>query len=531
MRQGRTLHPQPERTGKSPYLQGWSLLFLLLFLMLTVLPVPAEETASMKFIGAARSVGGSAILLQTEKYRLLIDFGLYTDREQGERNREIPFDPATIDAVILTHAHSDHAGRIPLLYRHGFRGRIIGTSATKSLLKILWSSRPTSGNKDEGEQFRPGEVQEILKNYHALPYERLLSLTPELGIRLLDAGHILGSAMVEIRMRSGGEKTKIVLTGDMGNADIPLLRGPARITEGDFVVVEATYGAAWRTVPGQMENFAREIRETLAAGGSVLIPAFSLDRTQKVLFTLGRLRSTGLIPEATPVFADSSLGGKITLAYRRHRSYLHPDVQRSMDEGRDPFSFPGLRQVSGAEALAAHGRTGGAIYVTSSGMLDHGNAPNHLERMCGDPKNLLAIVGWQAPGSLGAQLLEGRRRIFIPLREGEGNPQNRQRSEKEVKMRVRKFDLFSNHADACQLLSWLANFTKTKRIFVVHGDGDNTQRLAALIERNLGFQAVSPMAGESFPLSGAGGGHRRKSAVAPCAGLEKTAKTEVKGED
>ena len=506
------------------------LLITLLVTLLAVTPVRAEAPAVLTFLGAARTVGGSALLLETERSKILIDFGLVIDGENTGGNAVLSFDPAAIDYVILTHAHSDHAGRIPLLYRRGFRGRVIGTAATKSLINLTLAAGLTYGDGNGDDLFGPPDVEAVMRNYLSLPYERRHKLNGEVSIRLQDAGHILGSAMVELWVGEGNNCVKIVFTGDMGNKGIPLLREPAVLTEGDFIVIEATYGTVWRETAGQEEAFARELSSTLAAGGSVLIPAFTLDRTQKVLFTLGRLKRRGLIPATTPVFADSSLGRKITRAYRRHGNYLHPDRQREMNAGRDPFRFEGLQEVNGATALQAHAEIRGAIYVTSSGMLEHGNAPRHLEKMAADPKNLLAIVGWQAPNTLGAALLAGRRRVAIPLREPQGDSGALPRKETDIRMRVKRFEMFSNHADACQLLTWLARFPRTKQVFVIHGDSDNTRRLAAMIVKNLGFPAVAPEHGQRFFLNPGLADHRRRSGAAPCAGLKKTTGSEDKDE-
>jgi len=244
-----------------------------------------------------------------------------------------------------------------------------------------------------------------------------------------------------------------------------------------------------------------------------------MDRTQKVLFTIGRWQRRGLLPAATPVYADSSLGGKITEAYRRHRNYLHPEAQREFDAGRDPFQFPGIAKAERRRALLTHEQRQAAIYVTSSGMLDHGNAPRHLKRMGGDPRNLLAIVGWQAPGSLGEALLTGRRRVAIPPFHLPGNGAPQPGVETEIRMRVKRFDFFSNHADACRILTWLSRFPKTKQVFVIHGEGENTGRMAAVIERNLGFPAVAPDGNERFSITAPLPDHERLPDAIPCRGL------------
>ena len=234
---------------------------------------------------------------------------------------------------------------------------------------------------------------------------------------------------------------------------------------------------------------------------------------------LGRLKREGIIPEQTPIYADSGMAKRITRIYGRYSGHFHPEARKLTDGGQDLFRFPGIYDVSGAEALRAHDLGMPAIYLTSSGMLDHGNAPQHLEKMVEEPQNLLAIVGWQAPGSLGSRLLAGERRVRIPIRrEGEGGA-GTDSVEKDVKMRIMQFDLFSNHADACQMLNWLAGFGKTKQVFVVHGDKENTINLARIIDRNLGFKAVAPELNDRIILSADQPYRNLKTGAIPCAGL------------
>jgi metallo-beta-lactamase family protein len=456
----------------------------------------------------------------------------------------LPFDPSTIDYVLLTHAHNDHAGRIPLLYKRGFRGKVVGIGATKTLTRLLLGASLDYTDREAVAPFGSQDIAAMTKNFMSLSYDRKIDLSPEIAVRFRNAGHILGSAIIEIWCKDGEKNIKIVFTGDMGNASIPLLKAPFDVREGDFVIVEATYGTTPRTgskttpmifpkskhdsnsLDNKMTQFGTEIRKTLEAGGSVLIPAFTLDRTQKVLFMMGRLKREGIIPEQTPVYADSGMARKITRIYGRYGGHFHPEARKLIDEGHDLFRFPGFHDVSGAVSLRAHDLGKPAIYVTSSGMLDHGNAPQHLEKMIEDPHNLLAIVGWQAPGSLGSRLLAGEQRVIIPVRrEGEGGA-GAGRVTKDVKMSIMKFDLFSNHADVCQMLTWLAGFGKTKQVFVVHGDQENTVDLARMIDRNLGFKAVAPELNDRYFLSADQQDRERKIGAKPCDGLGGSEKQE-----
>jgi len=506
------------RTGEPAAIQWRRMLSALIVFLFLALPSWAQAKTSLQFLGAARTVGGSACLLETGKSKILIDFGLFMNHEDRFRNNTVPFDPSSIDYVLLTHAHSDHGGRIPLLYKKGFRGKVVGIGATKTLIRKLLGAGLDYTDGETVALFGSQDIEAMMKNFLPLAYDRKIDLSPDIAVRFRNAGHILGSAMIEIWCRDGGKAIKIVFTGDMGNASIPLLKAPFDIREGDYVIVEATYGASQRTM-NKTDQFGTELRKTLQGGGSVLIPAFTLDRTQKVLFMLGKLKREGIISEQTPVYIDSGMAKGITRIYGRYSGHFQPEARKLMEGGKDLFNFPGLRDVSGAEAIRMHDLGRPAIYVTSSGMLDHGNAPLHLEKMSEDPKNLLAVVGWQAPGSLGSRLLAGERRVRIPVpREGKGGV-NAGNVEKDVKMRIIQFDLFSNHADACRILNWLAGFEKTKQIFVVHGVKENTIDLARIIGRNLGFKAVAPELNDRIILSAAERDRNLKAGAIPCAGL------------
>jgi len=525
------------QTGEPAEIQWRRVLSTILIFLFLALPSQAQATIYLQFLGAARTVSGSACLLETGKLRILIDFGLFMSPEDRFRNDLLPFDPSTIDYVLLTHAHSDHAGRIPLLYKKGFRGKVVGIGATKVLTRLIIGASLDHTDRETVALSGSQDIAAMMRNFMSIPYDRKLDLSPEIAVRFRNAGHILGSAIIEIWCKDGEKNIKIVFTGDMGNASIPLLKAPFDVREGDFVIVEATYGTTPRTgsktipvifpkpkhdsnsLDSKMTKFGTEIRKTLEAGGSVLIPAFTLDRTQKVLFILGRLKREGIIPEQTLVYADSGMARKITRIYGRYGGHFHPEARKLTDEGHDLFRFPGFHDVSGAVSLRAHDLGKPAIYVTSSGMLEHGNAPQHLGKMIEDPHNLLAIVGWQAPGSLGSRLLAGEQRVIIPVRrEGEGGA-GAGRVAKDVKMSIKMFDFFSNHADACQLLTWLAGFRKTKQVFVVHGDQENTLDLARIIEGNLGFKAVAPELNDRIVLSADQQYRERKPGIMPCAGL------------
>ncbi|MDQ1278451.1 MAG: hypothetical protein QG555_1494 [Thermodesulfobacteriota bacterium] len=246
----------------------------LIFLFLA-LPSWVEATTSLRFLGAARTVGGSACLLEAGKTKILIDFGSFMSREDRFLNNILPCDPSSIDYVLLTHAHSDHGGRIPWLYKSGFRGKVVGIGATKTLAGVILAASLDYGDRETAARFGSQDIEAMMKNFMSLAYDRKIDLSPGIAVRFRDAGHILGSAMIEIWCQEGEKAIKIVFTGDMGNTSIPLLKAPFEIRAGDYVIVEATYGATQRTMD-KRTPFGTELRTTLQGGGSVLIPAFAL---------------------------------------------------------------------------------------------------------------------------------------------------------------------------------------------------------------------------------------------------------------
>jgi metallo-beta-lactamase family protein len=248
-----------------------------------------DHSPSIRFLGAARTIGGSASLIDTGHLRLLLDFGSFPDGKKRDESLERSFDPASIDYVLLTHAHADHAGRIPLLYRWGFKGRVIGTDATRSLLRITLAQSLTIMEERGAADYDRADVERMLKNYLVVPYGQKISLSADVSLRLRNAGHILGSAIFELWFKDRNGPIKIVASGDMGSGVLSLLPPPAILDQGDYILVESTYGP-FRQGETDDRRFGNEVRNTLRAGGSVLIPAFTLDRTQKVLYVLGRLK-------------------------------------------------------------------------------------------------------------------------------------------------------------------------------------------------------------------------------------------------
>jgi len=500
--------------------------YLLVFLIPLVLFVSSlcaetqgsmPRTPSLQFCGAAQMVGGSCTLIDTGNTRLLIDFGLYYGTEYQEKNHEIPFDPGTISYVILTHAHMDHAGRLPLLFRKGFRGRIIATDATKTLTGIMLEM---SLNILEGEGIDFYTREDVIKTMDAfmtLPYESRTDLEG-VSVRFRDAGHIMGSAIAEVWITHQGQSIKIIATGDLGSGN-PLLREPGIIEEADYILIESTYGATKRP-KASYDEFGQDIQNTLTRGGSVLIPAFVLEKTQKLLYIIGDLKRKGIIKQDIPVIADGATGREVTKVYRKYTKYYNERSKQTLKDSGDPLSFPGLHEVKASAALRYHDSGRPAIYLTSSGMLDHANAPKHLVRMIENPKNLVALVGWQAPESLGRKLQEGAHTVTIPLTEYTDRGKTTRFVEKPVLVKVKQYSQFSSHMDGCETLRWLSHIAKTKKVFVIHGDKENAHALTKAIETRLGFHAVAPALNETISLTPSNPYCFRKPIADVCSGLK-----------
>lgn len=471
----------------------------------------------IQFLGAAQMVGGSCYLIDTGKTRFLVDFGLFYGADHQEKNRVIDFDPASIDFVLLTHAHIDHSGRIPMLYARGFRGKVFGTDATKSIAGVMLEMSLRVGEEPGVSIYGWKDYGNAMNNFVSVPYDHVTGITDDVSVRFRDAGHILGSSIIELWIRTKGGTVKVVAAGDMGPGSTPLLRDPAVVPDGDYFLVESTYGSS-RRGNQDYRAFGRDIQSTLNEGGSVLAPAFVLEKTQKLIYVIGQLKREGIVAKDVPVYADSATGHEITKIYRKYTQYYNADAASILSETGDPLSFPFLFEVSGKTALKQHdsGRSGPAVYLTSSGMLDHANAPKHLEKMIENPKNLLAIVGWQAPDSLGRKLQDGATRVEIPIEDNiEGKIQTAY-VEKPVKIKVRKYSSFSSHADGCYTLKWLSHVPKSKEVYVVHGEMESTIALRNAITAKLGFKAVAPSLGDKMYIGPDKADHFKKQSGVLC---------------
>ena len=458
----------------------------------------------ISFHGAAKTVTGSSHLVESGGLRILIDCGMHQGgREAEELNRgPWPYEPASIDYLILTHAHIDHSGLVPRLVREGFRGRILATPATIDLLAAMladaahiqemeaeWQSRKRqrAGLPPVEPLYTVADAEGCLVHTRPLAYGQPLDLGHGVTMSLHDAGHILGSAIVVLE----ADGRRVVFSGDLGNRGTPIIRDPERLTEADVVVMESTYGD--RLHPGKedkLKELAAVIDGTLARGGNLIIPAFAVGRTQELLYDIGMLVETGQLPPVK-VYIDSPLAITATEIFRRHPECFNEETRRLLASGEDPFKLPGVHYTrTSDESKALNRLDGGAIIISASGMADAGRILHHLKHNLWRPEATVLFVGFQAQGTLGRRILDGEKRLHIL---GE---------EIAVKARVASIEAFSAHADQAGLLDWLGAFgqdgRRPNRVFLVHGEAAAIDVLAGAVGDRLGYPVTVPEPHESF---------------------------------
>jgi metallo-beta-lactamase family protein len=458
------------------------------------------------FIGAAQEVTGSCFLVEDEGLRFIVDCGMRQGgRAQRERNlAPWPFEPRDIDFVLLTHAHIDHSGLLPRLCAMGFRGRIHTTAATADLLSVmlldsahLQEADWMRAQRQAGRGRRPpqpvpqllytvAQAQASLEQLEGCRYDEDVVPHPRVRCRFRDAGHILGSAIVEVTVEGSGGPRKLVFSGDLGQPGRPIVRDPVAVTQADVLVVESTYGdRLHRPLAATLDELSDVIDRTLRRRlGNVVIPAFALGRTQELLFLLAQLRAQGRLPPLQ-VFVDSPMADQVTTITARHPEFLD-DATREMLSLKRPLpegmSLSFTRSV--AESMALNQVRAGAVIVSASGMCDGGRIRHHLRYNLSRPECAIVIIGFQAQGTLGRRLVDGAKSVKLF---GE---------EQAVRASIHTIGGLSAHADRDALLGWLAHFkTPPARTFVVHGEASTALGFAETVTQRLGWRAEAPAPG------------------------------------
>lgn len=464
-------------------------------------------SARVKFLGGTRTVTGSMHMIALGRSKLLIDCGLFQGRrdESFEKNSRFPFDPRELGACILSHAHIDHSGNIPSLVKRGFGGRIYATEATRDLCAAML---PDSGhiqeedvkfvNKLQREKRLPPraplytrrDAEASLRRFRGYRYRVPVEVADGVSVTFYDAGHVLGSATPLVELRENGESRRLAYAVDLGRKNMPILRDPETPPDVDYLIVESTYGGRTHaSMEEAAETLARTVRATVERKGKIIVPSFALERTQEIVYFLSMLIRENRIPDI-PIYVDSPLAVDITEVFRRHEECFDEETLRRIRGNDDPFGTKRIKYVTDvADSKKLNGDPRPMIIVSASGMCEAGRILHHLRNNIQNPANTILIVGYAAKNTLGRRIVERAPivRIF-----GE---------EHALRAEVVVMNAFSAHADQRDLVDYIAPLKgRLKKVFVVHGEEDQSEKLAALLAEK-GFPVHVPFPEEEFELA------------------------------
>ena len=474
---------------------------------------------NITFYGAAQEVTGSCHMVEVAGHKFLIDCGLFQGSltDQMLNYEEFPFNIQEVEFVILTNAHIDHSGRIPKLYKAGYKNPVYCTSATRELCKIMlpdsghiqeneieWVNRKRmrAGKKPNDPIYTEQDAIDCLEIFKGLEYNVPVKINDEISFVLKDAGHMLGSAIVELYLKEDGKEKKVVFTGDLGNKNLPIINDPVNIDSADVLVMESTYGDRLHSsIVDQSSKFIQIILDTIRRGGNVIIPSFAVGRTQEILYEIDKIKETHKDDAEfqrkyeqlmkTPVFVDSPLAISATEIFKKNTDLFEEEVQEKLKHGDHPLEFPGLQFTPTADESKALNETYyPSIIISASGMCDIGRIKHHLKHNLWNPASTILFVGYQAPGTLGRTIVDGADKVKIF---GE---------EISVNARVEYIEGYSGHADQEWLLNFVYSFiNKPKHIFLVHGEEDSQEVLKGLIEANVKIPVTIPSFGEKYEVA------------------------------
>jgi metallo-beta-lactamase family protein len=455
------------------------------------------------FAGAARTVTGSQHLLEIDGDRLLLDCGLYQGRrrESNERNRNFPFDPSGVDAMVLSHAHIDHSGNIPSLVKQGFEGVVTCTPATRDLCSVMLRDAARIQvadaeflNTKYGDSlpepiiplYDEEDALEALTHFQTLDYHRPAPVLPGITCTFWDAGHVLGSAIVQLDIDRRGEKLRLVFSGDLGRRDMAILRDPETPAPPDVLLLETTYGDRLHSpMSGMEEQLAAVVNRTVARQGKILVPSFSLERTQEFVYALHRLTDRGAIPPI-PIFVDSPLSVRITEIFKLHPECFDDETRAFLAKNGDPFGFENLRYISNVEdSKALNTASGPMMIISASGMCEAGRILHHLRNNVENPRNTILIIGFQAQHTLGRRIVERQPTIrLLGL-------------ERALEAEVVVMDAFSAHADRDDLLDFVEHCRgQLRHTFLIHGEENQSEAFGGRLTA-MGIPGVQiPLLGE-----------------------------------
>ncbi|MBQ3105618.1 MAG: MBL fold metallo-hydrolase [Lachnospiraceae bacterium] len=465
----------------------------------------------LMFIRADHEVTGSCHYLRVGDTHILVDCGMEQGKDYYE-NVDIPVPESDIDYVLLTHAHVDHSGMLPLLYAKGFRGQIWMTKASADLCNIMlrdcahiqmqeaeWKNRKAirSGKGPVTPLYTMEDAQGTLRRIVPCSYDQRLKICDGVEVRFTDIGHLLGSSSIEIWAKEGEEERKLVFSGDIGNFDQPILKDPALTAEADYVIMESTYGDRYHSKerPDYVEELTKIIRETFARGGNVVVPSFAVGRTQEMLYFLRKIKSEKRIPEFPDfeVYVDSPMAVEATGIFQKNvYACFDEEAMELVERGINPIAFKGLQlSITSDESKAINFDGNPKVILSASGMCEAGRIRHHLKHNLWREDSTVLFVGYQAVGTLGRTLLEGASEVRLF---GETI---------EVKARIARLAGISGHADKGGLLTWIQGFEKKpKRVFVVHGEGEVCDSFAECLREEYGYETYAPYSGTRFDLIG-----------------------------
>jgi len=456
----------------------------------------------LTFCGAAKIVTGSCYLLESGNTKALVDCGMFQGTKEITRHNYEPFrfDPPAISHVFLTHAHIDHSGLIPKLVAEGFRGKILATSATIDLCRIMLQDsaevqkveseeenkrREHDGLRPRQPLYTTQEVAVAMPLFEKVEYGRLYSMGPNLQVRFVDAGHIIGSSSIEVYYTEGRETKKVVFSGDIGQWDVPIIHDPTLIDEADYVVMESTYGdRLHEDLQRRDDQLLEVVKEAYRKRGKLLIPSFAVERTQELLYAFHKLFHANRMPDEK-VFLDSPLAIKATDVFAEHREFYDREAYKF----EDPFSFPNLVYTSSVEEskqLNTYDRP--CVIIAGNGMATGGRIRHHFRHGLADPRNTVLFVGYQAEGTTGREILEGAKKVRM------------MGLSIDVRADIKRIDSFSAHADYEELLKWINGFKKKpEKVFLCHGEEGSAEAFAKKLKKQ-NFKAHIPNIGESAEI-------------------------------
>jgi len=451
----------------------------------------------LKFLGAAQNVTGSRHLLEANGTKILVDCGLYQERQFRARNWE-PFTcpPESLDAVLLTHAHLDHCGLLPKLVKEGFKGRIYCTTATAEIVQIILldsahiqeedAKYKLKRHKREGRKgprpieplYTTVDAEACFPQFSTVKYKQPIEIGAGVEATFCDAGHVLGSSIIRIKVSQDGQDRTVIFSGDIGRPDRPIVQDPSIVEQADYVLVESTYGDRVHEGPEDTKKLIADvINSTIQAGGNIVVPSFALERSQELLYFINELLLANEIPKLQ-VFLDSPMASRITKVFKKHRELYDEDMNEFMRRNKSPFEFPGLKMAGTSDESKAinHLRNPVMIIAGSGGRIKH-----HLVNNITKPENTIMFVGYQAVGTLGRRLVNGEKKVRIL---GQQYP---------VIARIARINGFSAHADKEELFEWLSGLKKPPRkLFIVHGESESANKFGDYIREKTGWEVTVP---------------------------------------